>query len=142
MINFHLIREKLIPRNLSNDLLVVQTESEYILQECINMFNSEIKWDGMFSIKDTKERFEMGDKFFAAYYEGKLFGYCWLSNENNIYKVYNVFSKKTDYHRKYGATDVLYYVIKNYTNGTVIAEVDEWNTKSINVFNKLGFNNG
>jgi RimJ/RimL family protein N-acetyltransferase len=34
---------------------------------------------------------------------------------------------------------MLFYIIENYTNTTILANIDDWNIKSINVFTKLGF---
>ena len=112
----------------------------FIIQECIDSFNSEIVWDKMFTVNDSVIRIKNGDIFFVGYYDNYLFGYCWLNKiTDNLFKIYNVFSKKSNINREYGATDLLYFIIKNHTRGTIISEVDEWNSKSINVFRKLGF---
>lgn len=141
MINFILRQENLNDRVLSDNLNIVEETNERIIENCIEFFNSEIKWDGMFDLNEAKSRINKGDKFFVGYQNGIIFGYCWLTKlDINHHKIYNVFSRSTKQPRTYGATDMLYYVIKNYTKGDVIAEVDEWNTKSINVFMKLGFN--
>jgi len=139
MINFELKYENLIEREIHNNLIVTETKDLNIIESCINLFNSEIVWDKMFTIKDAEIRIRKGDIFFVGYYDNYLFGYCWLT-KNKIFKIYNVFSKNIPINRIYGATDLLYFVIKNYTSGIIISEVDEWNLKSINVFKKLGFN--
>jgi len=138
MINFELKYENLIEREIHNNLIVTETKDLNIIESCINLFNSEIIWEKMFTIKDSEIRIKNGDVFFVGYYNNDLFGYCWLT-KNDTFKIYNVFSK-THINRIYGATDLLYFVIKNYTSGIIISEVDEWNLKSINVFKKLGFN--
>ena len=139
MIKFNLTYEYLIERELSDKLTIIKTENLHIIQECINLFNSEIVWDKMFTVNDSIYRIQNGDKLFVGYYDNIIFGYLWLKKYNNIFQIYNVFSKNTTFKREYGATDMLYYVIKNYTSGTIVSEVDEWNIRSINVFNKLGF---
>ena len=142
MLKFSLKFEDLIERELPIDLIVIECKHPFnigfipIIESCIDIFNREIQWNNMFSLDVAFDRINNGEKFFIAYHEGELFGYCWLSSEN---KIYNVFSKKTYHQRKYGATDMLYYIIKNHTTGVITAEVDEWNYRSINVFNKLGF---
>jgi len=94
----------------------------------------------MFDINDAILRFNNEEKFFVGYWDNNIFGYCWLKKlDTNSYHIYNVFSKHTGTKREYGATDMLYYVIKNNTTGEILANIDDWNEKSINVFNKLGF---
>lgn len=140
MINFILTQENLNERDIPENLYIIENTTERIIENCIEFFNNEIKWDGMFDLKEAKRRINNGDKIFTGYQNGMVFGYCWLTKiDKDYYKIYNVFSRKTEQPRTYGATDMLYYVIKNHTKGVIIAEVDEWNTKSINVFSKLGF---
>lgn len=140
MIKFELEEENLIEREIPDYVFISQIKNELIITNCIEFFNSEVKWDGMFDINEAKRRIDLGDRFFVGYQNGMIFGYSWLTRiEPKHYKIYNVFSRKTEQPRTYGATDMLYLVIKGYTKGIVTAEVDEWNEKSINVFNKLGF---
>ena len=136
MINFILNSDDLIYRDISDNIEIVETQESHIIKHCIEMFNNEINWDGMFDIGEAQSRILNGHKFFVVYYQKIIYGYCWL-NDNTIY---NVFSKQHIGKRNYGATDMIYVVIKNYTNGPVKSFVDEWNKKSINVFKKLGFN--
>ena len=141
MITFTTKQKDLIDRKISSEINIIQTEDVNIIQQCIDMFNSEIKWNDMFDLNRAIDRIKNGNKMFVAFYKNQLFGYCWLESISlNTYSIFNVFSKKEPVIRNYGATDLLYYVIKNHTHGNIIASVDEWNTKSINVFNKLGFN--
>lgn len=142
MIKFKLNYEELIERNLQDFVQISEMTNEVVIKNCIEYFNSEISWDGMFDLEEAKRRISSGDKFFVGYQNGKIFGHCWLTQiEPELFKVYNVFSRNNEIHREYGATDMLFHVIKNNTKGVVIAEVDEWNTKSMNVFYKLGFKN-
>lgn len=142
MINFIIQHENLIEREIPDFVYVSQMTDETVIKNCIEFFNSEIEWDGMFDLEEAKRRLKYGDKFFVGYQNGKIFGYCWITRiEPKLFKVYNVFSRKTEQPRTYGATDMLFNVIKNHTHGTIIAEVDEWNIKSIRMFNKLGFKN-
>jgi hypothetical protein len=135
MINFILSANNLIHKNISEEIEIIETHDPEIIKHCIEMFNNEINWDKMFNIDEAQNRILNSHKFFVAYYQKTIYGYCWL-NDNIIY---NVFSKQHDGKRNYGATDMIYLVIKNHTNGPVKSFVDEWNEKSINVFKKLGF---
>lgn len=141
MIKLEISQENLIERDIPEFVYISQMNDELVIKNCIEFFNSEIEWEGMFDLDIAKSRLKSGDKFFVGYQNGKIFGYCWLTRiEPKLFKVYNVFSRKTELPRLYGATDMLYCVIKNHTNGRIIAEVDDWNIKSIRMFNKLGFN--
>lgn len=140
MIRFTLKYNELIERKISNDLLIIETQDIDIIQQCIDQFNSEVEWEHMFDLNRALERIKNDNKMFVGYYKNELFGYCWLEKISlNTFSIYNVFSKKEPTIRNYGATDLLYFVIKNHTNNTIVATVDDWNTKSINMFNKLGF---
>lgn len=142
MIDFTIQYEDLIERKIPDFVYISQMNDETVIKNCIDFFNSEIEWSGMFDLEEAKRRLKCGDKFFVGYQNGKIFGYCWITQiDPKLFKIYNVFSRKTEEPRIYGATDMLFNVIKNHTHGTIIAEVDEWNIKSINVFNKLGFQN-
>lgn len=141
MIKVHLVYDELISRVIPNNVIICSTEDTQLVSECIDLFNAEIKWDGMFTIDDAINRFKHGQRFFVGYYKDTLFGYCWVQTfDTDTHIIFNVFSKHTDYKRTYGATDILHHVIKNeLAVGNVIAYVDDWNVKSLNVFNKLGF---
>jgi hypothetical protein len=136
MINYILNSNDLIDRNISEEIEIQETYDYQIIKHCIKMFNNELNWDLMFNLDDAQDRILNGHKFFVAYHEKNIYGYCWLDDD----VIYNVFSKQHVGERNYGATDMLYLVIKNHTNGPVKSFVDEWNKKSINVFKKLGFN--
>ena len=111
------------------------------IQKCIDLFNSEIQWNEMFDIREALDRIERGEKMFVGYKNEDIFSYCWIrENHKDDYYIYNVFSKKPKSLRKIGVIDLLYLVIKNYTTGKIRAEIDDWNTQSQRVFERLGFN--
>jgi|694.fasta_scaffold06682_17 hypothetical protein len=140
MIEYKLKYEDLIQRNIHSDFKIVEISDDTIIQYCIDLFNSEINWDGMFNLQAAEDRIERGDKMFVSYYKGEIVGYCWLKCiDSTTYYIYNVFIKTTNYSRMYGATDMLFYVIQNYTNTNILTNIDDWNIRSINVFTKLGF---
>lgn len=140
MIHLELNKENLPHRDLPKGLKVSETRDPYIIHKCIELFNEDLEWDGMFNVFDALRRIDYGERMFVGSFNGVIFGHCWVDKtETDKFYIYNVFSKKTDTPRKYGATDMLHYVIKTHTIGTIWAKVDEWNTKSIKVFEKLGF---
>ncbi len=140
MLHFKLEVQNLIFRELNPSINVFETKDPVIIQNTINNFNNEIKWEGMFDLNVANDRFLSGSRMFVATFNDMLYGHCWLDFKNELNHVlYNVYSKSTDTPRKYGGADMLYHVIKNETKGAVEVEIDDWNTKSINMFKKLGF---
>jgi hypothetical protein len=94
----------------------------------------------MFNIQQALKRIERGEKMFVGYKNEDIFCYCWIRQvDEQSYYIYNVFSKKPKSLRKIGVIDLLYSVIKYHTNGIIIGEVNEWNTQSQKITEKLGF---
>lgn len=140
MLHFLLEVSKLPQRDPNTEINVFETKDHTLIQTSIDNFNNEIKWDGMFDLNEANRRFSNNSIMFVALHDDLVYGHCWLAKISDTeYKIYNVYSKQTENVRNYGATDMLFYVIKNYTNGIVVSDVDEWNEKSINMFKKLGF---
>ena len=140
MIEFELKKENLLSRDLPKGLKVFETQDPYVISVCINLFNEDLEWDCMFNVFDAMRRITDGEKMYVAEIDNEIFGYCWVEKQDDeTYYIYNVFSKKTYFPRTYGATDMLYYIIENHTIGRIWVKVDEWNSKSIRVFEKLGF---
>jgi RimJ/RimL family protein N-acetyltransferase len=141
MIKYKLNYEDLIERNIHLDFKIVETADGDVIKRCIDLFNSKITWDNMFDLNEANKRINNGEKLFVGYYENNLVGYCWLKSLNEFeYYIYNVFIGIDITNRNYGATDLLYLLIKNHTSGVIVADIDEWNVKSQKVFEKLGFN--
>jgi hypothetical protein len=140
MIEYKLKYEDLIEHNIHPDFKIVEITNTIVVQMCIDLFNSEIKWNKMFDIQEALYRIERGEKMFVGYKNENIFCYCWIrQDDEQSYYIYNVFSKKPKSLRKIGVIDLLYSVIKYHTNGIITGEVDEWNTQSKKVTEKLGF---
>jgi RimJ/RimL family protein N-acetyltransferase len=140
MIKYQLKYENLIQRNIHSDFKIVETSDCNIIEYCINLFNSKIKWDDMFDLKIANERIKLGDKMFVGYFENKIVGYCWMKPINNYeYYLYNVFIEQDSINRSFGATDMAYLIIKYHTKGLITLDIDEWNNKSQKVAEKMGF---
>lgn len=141
MIKYTLKYENLQLRNTHPNFIIRETIDNDVIKRCIDLFNSKITWDNMFDLNEANKRINNGEKLFVGYYENNLVGYCWLKSLNEFeYYIYNVFIGTHLTNRNYGATDLLYLLIKNYTSGVIVADIDEWNVKSQKVFEKLGFN--
>ena len=140
MIKYKLKYEDLIDHNIHPDFKILEVTDTIVIQKCIDLFNSEIQWNGMFNIQEALHRIERGEKMFVGYKNEDIFCYCWIRRDDEqMYYIYNVFSKKPKSLRKIGVIDLLYSVIKYHTIGKIIGEVDEWNTQSKKVTEKLGF---
>lgn len=140
MIQYQLNYTNLVEHTTHNDFKIVEANDNTIIECCINLFNSEIKWDDMFNIEQALQRIERGEKMFVGYKNEDIFCYCWIrQDDEQSYYIYNVFSKKPKSLRKIGVIDLLYSVIKYHTNGIITGEVDEWNIQSQKITEKLGF---
>ena len=131
MINIILRREELIERIVPQNFYLKITTNENVIQYCIDMFNSEIKWDGMFNLDQALDRIKNGDKMYVAYYKDEIFGYCWLRPTFNGFFIMNLFCKKPTALRKIWAIDLMYLLLRDYSTGIITAEVNEFNRKII-----------
>ena len=140
MVRYKLNYCDLVERQIGVDFHIKETNDDEVIEYCIEMFNSKIKWDGMFDLAGAKNRIKNGDKLFVGYCDETVVGYCWMKMiELGNYYLYNVFINEESKNRKYGATDLSFLIIKNNTCGKIYIDIDEWNKKSQNVAKKLGF---
>ena len=139
-LNYILRYKNLIQRSIHPDFKIVETTNKDIIQNCINLFNSKIKWDGMFDLEKAVQRIKSGDKMYVGYFEDNIIGYSWLKPINNCeYYIYNVFIEQDSNNRNFGAADLAYLIIKYHTRGLITLDVDEWNHKAQKFAEKLGF---
>ena len=112
-LNYELKYENLIQRNIHLDFKIVETTDKDVIQNCINLFNSKIKWDDMFDLIQANDRIKSGDKMYVGYFKNNIIGYSWLKLINdNQYYIYNVFIEQDSINRNYGAADLVYLIIK------------------------------
>jgi hypothetical protein len=139
-LNYELKYENLIHRSIHSDFKIVETTDRDTIQNCINLFNSKIKWDGMFNLEIADQRIKSGNKMYVGYFEDNIIGYSWLKSINNYkYYIYNVFIEQNSINRNFGASDLIYLIIKYHTKGLITLDVDEWNHKAQKFAEKLGF---
>jgi hypothetical protein len=111
-----------------------------IINQCIELFKSQLEWDGMFDISEARMRIVSGDIMYVGI-DDEVYSYLWVNDNPNYYFIYNVFSNNIRNNPNYTGKDLLYSVIKSYLlDKDCRCEIDEWNIKSINLFKKLGFN--
>lgn len=112
------------------------------IEKCIKLFNDEIIWSEMFDIIQAEQRVKDGKELYIGLIEDKIFGYVWFEDHKDGKKIFNVFVKNNEKDRKYKGSEFVSYIIKEFNSNFIIyAEVDEWNIKSIRMFEKLGFIN-
>lgn len=110
------------------------------IEKCIDYFNGEIKWDGMFTKSDVLERFSCGDTMYLGFNEWGVFGYVWFKRTSKGKWLYNLFVRTEFEVRNYSGTGFVSSIIKQFeSDNDIYCEVDEWNEKSIKLFKKLGF---
>jgi hypothetical protein len=110
-----------------------------IINQCITMFNSQLEWDSMFDISEARRRVAIGDIMYIGIDDG-VYSYLWVNHNTDYYFIYNVFSNNIRSNPNRTGKDLLYSVIKSYLlDKDCRCEIDGWNTKSINLFKKLGF---
>ena len=111
-----------------------------IINQCIELFNSQLEWDDMFDISEARRRIVSGDTMYIGI-DDEVYSYLWVNDNPNYYFIYNVFSNNIRNNPNYTGKDLMYSVIKSYLlDKDCRCEIDEWNIKSINLFKKMGFN--
>lgn len=66
----------------------------HLVQKCIDLFNSEIQWSGMFNVEEAKHRFQKNNLMFVLKENNNVLGHVWFDNNY----LYNMFvSKKRIY---------------------------------------------
>lgn len=123
----------------SNNISYWEEIDEDKLQVAIDLFQSELNWDKMWSVDDAKQRLKDGWLFSVLEIDNKLRGWYWLNYD--IKESFNLYVHKN--HRGYGyGFGLISYIItaaKLRQLDYVIAQVDEWNTASQKLLLKCGF---
>jgi hypothetical protein len=111
-----------------------------LIQECINYFNNEIDWDDMFSLNKAISRLSNGMIFYVCVGNNQTLGYVWLKSVNDNRKLFNLFFRNKNIIKTFTGKEFVSDVINRFENNKIIyCEVDEWNNKSIKLFEILGF---
>jgi RimJ/RimL family protein N-acetyltransferase len=126
-----------------NTVKVDQSDFEsnrpYVL-DSINNFNLEIEWDEMFTLEEARSRVFNNMRMYIGIINSKVFGHVWFKNYKNGSYLFNLFVKNKAKTENYTGTKFISDVINRFENEyPIYADVDEWNEKSIKLFNRLGF---
>jgi len=144
MINF-----KLSPENFNN--LMVEHRivpitflnlEHYIklIETCIVHFNEEIEWDDMHTITDAIKRIKNGMVMYVGMTDTGVLGYVWFTDHLDGRRLFNLFVRNKVDKKDYSGKEFLSNVISKFeSTAAIYSEVDEWNEKSIKLFQRLGF---
>lgn len=113
--------------------LVTKKETD-VIQSAINLFNSEISWDGMFDLEEALKRMSNGERFYILHEEGKLLGHIWIKDDSYFYNFF-VTQNRTKGDSQAFLSNVLY--------GTMIEDVNFWvardNARALAFYDKMSF---
>ena len=106
----------------------------------INNFNSEIKWDKMFTLEEASSRVSNNMRMYIGIIDLKIFGHVWFKDYKDGSYLFNLYVKNKAKTENYTGTKFTSDIINRFENEyPIYADVDEWNEKSIKLFSRLGF---
>jgi hypothetical protein len=144
MISFTLSENNFIPLQreytiIKVDNLNFERNKDYVLNS-IHNFNSEIKWDNMFTLEESKNRVFNNMRMYIGLIDSHVFGHVWFKDYNDGVYLFNLFVKNNTIDKTYTGTEFTSDIINRFeTQYPIYADVDDWNVKSIRLFKKLGF---
>ena len=110
------------------------------IEQSINNFNKEIKWDGMFDLNIAIERFKNGMTMYIGLIDDFIFGHAWFKDYKKGKCLFNLFVvNKIDIKKHSGKEFVSNILYEYYPKTIIYSEVDDWNIKSIRLLKRLGF---
>jgi hypothetical protein len=144
MISFSLNKNNFIPLQreytiIKVDKLNFERNKDYVL-DSIHNFNSEIKWDNMFTLDEANNRVFNNMRMYIGLIDSQVFGHVWFKDYNDGVYLFNLFVKNNTIDKTYTGTEFVSDIINRFeTQYPIYADVDDWNVKSIRLFKKLGF---
>ena len=114
-----------------------------LIEKTIQNFNNEIEWDKMFDLNEAILRLEDNATFYIGIINNEPFGHVWFEFIDTMSSnkfLYNLFIKNKVENKTYTGREFVSDIIFRFNRGIkIFCEVDEWNEKSIKLFEKLGF---
>jgi hypothetical protein len=144
MISFSLGENDFTPLGTEHNIVKVdqsnfENNRQYVL-DSINNFNLEIEWDKMFTLEEASNRVSNNMRMYIGIIDLKVFGHVWFKDYKDGSYLFNLFVKNKAKTENYTGTKFTSDVINRFENEyPIYADVDEWNEKSIKLFNRLGF---
>ena len=102
------------------------------IESIIDLFNSEIDWDDMYSIDDCYKRFNDGCFCFVLYQEEQPIGICWYYDiRPNVFAFNGFVSKKKKNQNGISQKffNMMNYILYKEGYQTYVAYCDDWNDK-------------
>jgi RimJ/RimL family protein N-acetyltransferase len=116
-----------------------ESNKQYVT-DSINNFNLEIEWNEMFTLEEASSRVFNNMRMYVGLVDSKIFGHVWFRDYKDGSYLFNLFIKNKAKTGNYTGTEFASDIINRFENKyPVYADVDEWNKKSIKLFNRLGF---
>lgn len=144
MIYFSLSKNDFISLGIEYNIVKVnqsnfESNRQYV-SDSIDNFNSEIKWDEMFTLDEAKNRVFNNMRMYIGLVDSKVFGHAWFKNYEDGSYLFNLFVKNKVKTENYTGTEFVSDIINRFENEyPIYADVDEWNEKSIKLLSRLGF---
>jgi RimJ/RimL family protein N-acetyltransferase len=109
------------------------------LQEGINIFNSEIEWDGMWTLDTAKDRLKNNWKLLVLTIDDTIYGWYWIDTNNK--ETYNLFVSKKYQNQGYGfnLSVCMLNLAKEMGIDKLQCKVNDWNLISIRLQERLGW---
>ena len=109
------------------------------LQSAIDIFNSEIEWDGMWTLDIAKHRLENNWKLIVLNIDSKICGWHWLDVDNKF--THNLFVSKSHSNQGWGLKLKKYMIglSKQLKIDKLRCKVNTWNVASIKIQEKCGY---
>ena len=95
MLTYYLEKGTLIPADKESPFLEINQSNFndfiHIIQQSIDLFNSELMWNDMFNMELSRDRISMGHRMFIGIESNKVYGYFWVEDIDDSYYFYNLF---------------------------------------------------
>jgi ribosomal protein S18 acetylase RimI-like enzyme len=144
MISFSLSENDFTSLGVEYDIVKIdrsnfESNKQYVI-DSINNFNSEIEWNEMFTLEEANNRVFDNMRMYLGLIDSKVFGHVWFKNYKDGSYLFNLFVKNKAKTENYTGTKFTSDIINRFENEyPIYANVDEWNEKSIKLFDRLGF---
>jgi hypothetical protein len=144
MISFSLNENDFTSLGVEYDIVKIdrsnfESNKQYVI-DSINNFNSEIEWNEMFTLEEANNRVFNNMRMYLGLIDSKVFGHVWFKNYKDGSYLFNLFVKNKAKTENYTGTKFTSDIINRFENEyPIYANVDEWNEKSIKLFDRLGF---
>ena len=134
------------PRGFNDRNGIIQVNSEnyrrlyWKISESIHNFNMEIEWGDMFDLPIAYNRFKDGMTMYLLISDWYVVGHVWFKDYKDGRFLFNLFVRNKNIIKTYTGKEFVSDVINRFENNrTIYCEVDDWNIKSIKLFDRLGF---